>query len=92
MMHDNIQPILEAIPVARHYGVHPYFTRRPASVLDARRAARLNSLHDDVTISHLPPILPKNLHAHRGQHRAATVVHRARTVRRGTGGQTSWPQ
>src|SRR2546427_1142116 len=33
-----IQPILEAIPAerqeeARHYGVHPYFTRRPANVV-----------------------------------------------------------
>jgi len=35
-----IQPILEAIPAARqeearHYGVHPYFTRRPANVVRA---------------------------------------------------------
>lgn len=34
----NIQPILEAVPAerqeaARHYGVHPYFTRRPANVV-----------------------------------------------------------
>src|SRR6266571_4220872 len=34
----TIQPILEAIPAARqdearHYGVHPYFTRRPANVV-----------------------------------------------------------
>src|SRR5208283_2248443 len=34
----NIKPILEAIPAARqedarHYGVHPYFTRRPANVV-----------------------------------------------------------
>ena len=34
----NIEPILEAIPAARqedarHYGVHPYFTRRPANVV-----------------------------------------------------------
>src|ERR1017187_6339925 len=33
-----IEPILEAIPSARqeearHYGVHPYFTRRPANVV-----------------------------------------------------------
>src|SRR5665213_2973162 len=33
-----IEPILEAIPAARqeearHYGVHPYFTRRPANVV-----------------------------------------------------------
>jgi 16S rRNA G966 N2-methylase RsmD len=36
----HIQPILEAIPAARqeearHYGVHPYFTRRPANVVRA---------------------------------------------------------
>jgi len=35
-----IKPILEAIPAARqedarHYGVHPYFTRRPANVVRA---------------------------------------------------------
>ncbi|MFB3891119.1 MAG: DNA methyltransferase [Phycisphaerae bacterium] len=35
-----IEPILEAIPAerqqdARHYGVHPYFTRRPANVVRA---------------------------------------------------------
>ncbi len=35
-----IQPITEAIPAARqedarHYGVHPYFTRRPANVMRA---------------------------------------------------------
>jgi DNA modification methylase len=34
----NIEPILKAIPAARqedarHYGVHPYFTRRPANVV-----------------------------------------------------------
>jgi 16S rRNA G966 N2-methylase RsmD len=38
MSRSNIQPILEAIPAARqedarHYGVHPYFTRRPANVV-----------------------------------------------------------
>ncbi|MCL5269841.1 MAG: hypothetical protein M1457_04640 [bacterium] len=36
----SIQPILAAIPAsrqrdARHYGVHPYFTRRPANVVRA---------------------------------------------------------
>src|SRR5437879_3643796 len=36
----EIQPILAAIPAARqedarHYGVHPYFTRRPANVVRA---------------------------------------------------------
>src|SRR5207248_9296082 len=35
-----VQPILEAVPAARqeearHYGVHPYFTRRPANVVRA---------------------------------------------------------
>jgi adenine-specific DNA methylase len=38
MTRADIQPILEAIPAARqgkarHYGVHPYFTRRPANVV-----------------------------------------------------------
>src|SRR5438105_13733305 len=37
-MRGTIHPILEAIPAARqegarHYGVHPYFTRRPANVV-----------------------------------------------------------
>jgi DNA modification methylase len=40
MSRSDIQPILEAIPAARqedahHYGVHPYFTRRPANVVRA---------------------------------------------------------
>lgn len=40
MSRSTIQPILEAIPAARqddarHYGVHPYFTRRPANVVRA---------------------------------------------------------
>src|SRR5438132_9082951 len=40
MTRSNIQPIVEAIPAARqeearHYGVHPYFTRRPANVVRA---------------------------------------------------------
>jgi 16S rRNA G966 N2-methylase RsmD len=40
MSRADIQPILEAIPAsrqedARHYGVHPYFTRRPANVVRA---------------------------------------------------------
>src|SRR5213593_3327779 len=40
MTRKDIQPILEAIPAARqeearHYGVHPYFTRRPANVVRA---------------------------------------------------------
>src|SRR5438105_4883486 len=40
MTRSNIQPILEGIPAARqeearHYGVHPYFTRRPANVVRA---------------------------------------------------------
>lgn len=38
MSRTDIHPILEAIPAARqqdarHYGVHPYFTRRPANVV-----------------------------------------------------------
>src|SRR5258706_16063450 len=38
MTRTDVQPILEAIPAARqeqarHYGVHPYFTRRPANVV-----------------------------------------------------------
>src|SRR5216684_3072923 len=38
MSRANIQLILSAIPAARqedarHYGVHPYFTRRPANVV-----------------------------------------------------------
>lgn len=40
MKRAGIYPILEAIPAARqqdarHYGVHPYFTRRPANVVRA---------------------------------------------------------
>ena len=40
MSRAKIQPILEAIPAARqqdarHYGVHPYFTRRPPNVVRA---------------------------------------------------------
>ena len=40
MDRSQIQPILEAIPAerqkdARHYGVHPYFTRRPPNVVRA---------------------------------------------------------
>ena len=40
MSRTGIEPILEAIPAARqedarHYGVHPYFTRRPANVVRA---------------------------------------------------------
>src|SRR5881275_800230 len=40
MSRPTVQPILEAIPAARqeearHYGVHPYFTRRPANVVRA---------------------------------------------------------
>jgi DNA modification methylase len=36
----NVHPILDAIPAARqqdarHYGVHPYFTRRPSNVVRA---------------------------------------------------------
>jgi adenine-specific DNA methylase len=40
MSRADIKPILKAIPAARqqdarHYGVHPYFTRRPANVVRA---------------------------------------------------------
>lgn len=40
MTRAEIEPILSAIPAARqddarHYGVHPYFTRRPANVIRA---------------------------------------------------------
>src|SRR6266478_5424230 len=40
MTRAKIEPITEAIPAARqldarHYGVHPYFTRRPANVVRA---------------------------------------------------------
>src|SRR5580658_3381405 len=40
MTRADIKPILESIPAARqedarHYGVHPYFTRRPANVVRA---------------------------------------------------------
>src|SRR6266496_5783935 len=40
MSRAQIEPILAAIPAnrqddARHYGVHPYFTRRPANVVRA---------------------------------------------------------
>ena len=40
MSRSNIEPIVSDIPaarqeVARHYGVHPYFTRRPSNVVRA---------------------------------------------------------
>ena len=40
MDRSHIQPILDAVPAARqkdarHYGVHPYFTRRPSNVVRA---------------------------------------------------------
>src|SRR6266540_5607834 len=40
MTRADIKPIAEAIPAARqeearHYGVHPYFTRRPSNVVRA---------------------------------------------------------
>jgi len=40
MNRGDVEPILEAIPAARqkdarHYGAHPYFTRRPANVVRA---------------------------------------------------------
>lgn len=52
MTRSAIQPILEAIPAARqedarHYGVHPYFTRRPANVV-REYLARYSRLGDTV--------------------------------------------
>ena len=49
----NIEPILEAIPAARqedarHYGVHPYFTRRPANVV--RDYIRRYSVEGDMVL------------------------------------------
>src|ERR1051326_2493642 len=40
MSRSSIEPLLQPIPAARqedarHYGVHPYFTRRPANVVRA---------------------------------------------------------
>jgi len=48
-----VEPILEAIPAARqeearHYGVHPYFTRRPANVV--RAYIERYSLEGDVVL------------------------------------------
>src|SRR6266853_5916978 len=53
MTRPDIQPILEAIPAARqedarHYGVHPYFTRRPANVV--RAYIERYSQSDDVVL------------------------------------------
>src|SRR5213078_3222585 len=53
MIRTGIQPILEAIPAARqeearHYGVHPYFTRRPANVV--RAYVERYSQPDDVVL------------------------------------------
>ncbi|MCL4789082.1 MAG: hypothetical protein KJ070_20190 [Verrucomicrobia bacterium] len=52
MTRSAIQPILAAIPAARqedarHYGVHPYFTRRPANVV-REYLARYSRLGDTV--------------------------------------------
>src|SRR5271169_3302988 len=52
MARTPLQPILEAIPAARqddarHYGVHPYFTRRPANVVRAY-IERYSSIGDTV--------------------------------------------
>ncbi len=49
----NISPIIDAIPAARqqdarHYGVHPYFTRRPANVV--RAYIEHYSREDDVVL------------------------------------------
>src|SRR5213078_204386 len=53
MTRTDVQPILEAIPAARqeearHYGVHPYFTRRPANVV--RAYVQRYSQCDDVVL------------------------------------------
>src|SRR6266436_4470283 len=53
MSRPTVQPILEAIPAARqeearHYGVHPYFTRRPANVV--RAYVERYSQPDDVVL------------------------------------------
>ncbi len=53
MDRSQIKPILEAIPAARqedarHYGVHPYFTRRPANVV--RAYVERYSQMDDVVL------------------------------------------
>src|SRR5437867_301355 len=52
MRRKEVQPIVEAIPaarqvLARHYGVHPYFTRRPANVVRAY-IQRYSALGDTV--------------------------------------------
>lgn len=49
----RIEPILEGIPAARqddarHYGVHPYFTRRPANVV--REYIKRYSLDGDIVL------------------------------------------
>jgi adenine-specific DNA methylase len=53
MKRADIHPILDAIPAARqqdarHYGVHPYFTRRPANVV--RAYIERYSVEDDVVL------------------------------------------
>src|SRR5437762_5856943 len=53
MTRADIEPILEAIAAvrqedARHYGVHPYFTRRPANVV--RAYIERYSREDDVVL------------------------------------------
>lgn len=53
MRRADIKPILEAIPAARqedarHYGVHPYFTRRPANVV--REYVKRYSQEGDVVL------------------------------------------
>src|SRR5437016_1606485 len=51
MNRSDIEPILEDIPAARqeaprHYGAHPYFTRRPSNVVRAyiERYSRTNDV------------------------------------------------
>ena len=55
----DIRPILEAISAARqdearHYGVHPYFTRRPANVV--RSYVERYSQVDDVVLGCVTPV------------------------------------
>src|SRR5215467_5993684 len=50
--YETIEPIQKPIPAERqaakrHYGVHPYFTRRPANVV-ARYILRYSREHDTV--------------------------------------------
>jgi len=66
MSRADVQPILDAIPAARqedarHYGVHPYFTRRPANVV--REYVKRYSQPGDTV---LDPFERHPRHGHRG--------------------------